>query len=235
MTRGPVRKAMILAAGRGKRMRPLTDSCPKPLLKIGETRLIEFHIQALKNAGIKELVINTAWLGGQIEETLGDGSQYGVKIEYSREGTALNTGGGIRRALPLLGHEPFILVNGDVWTDYPFENLMKQSVTEGGAHLVLVPNPEQHPEGDFHLSGGLISSQGEPKLTYSGIGLYDPTLFADLPEGEYPLAPILQQAMSESLISGESYSGHWYDVGRPERLKFVSELLERKALNTQES
>lgn len=217
-------KAMILAAGRGERMRPLTDTTPKPLLSAGGKALIEYHIEALARAGISELVINHAHLGQQIEQTLGDGERYGVSIQYSAEGQALETGGGIFKALPLLGKEPFIVVNGDVWTDFDFSHLRQQSVSL--AHLVLVDNPPHNPRGDFHLdSTHQVKTEGVPCLTYSGIGLYHPQLFAACDARAFPLAPLLRQAMAENKVSGEHYRGQWLDIGTPQRLQQLDQTL----------
>jgi MurNAc alpha-1-phosphate uridylyltransferase len=210
-------KAMILAAGRGDRMRPLTDHTPKPLLRAGGRALIEYPIEALCRAGIRELVINHAHLGGMLVEYLGDGRRYGVQIQYSAEPEgALETGGGIKRALPLLGNQPFLVVNGDVWTDYPYTQ------TELGtgrlAHLILVANPPHHPAGDFCLSDGEVHEGGGPRLTFSGLGLYHPDLFADTPDRRFPLAPLLRSAMRDGRVSGECYRGKWLDIGTPQRL-----------------
>ncbi|MFN3712521.1 MAG: N-acetylmuramate alpha-1-phosphate uridylyltransferase MurU [Alcanivoracaceae bacterium] len=209
-------KAMILAAGLGTRMRPLTDHTPKPLLKAAGKSLIEWHIDRLKAAGFIELVINTAWLGEQMEAALGDGSRYGVSIVWSREGTPLETAGGIRRALPLLGDAPFAVINGDIWTDYDFCRLPEPA---GLAHLVLVDNPEHHPKGDFGLdSAGRVRDNGAPTLTFSGIGVYRPELFRELPDGEAKLAPLLRTAMAQDAVSGEHFTGDWWDIGTPQRL-----------------
>lgn len=219
-------KAMILAAGRGERMRPLTDTTPKPLLMAGGKRLIEYHIEALATAGITELVINHAHLGEQIEQALGSGERYGVAIQYSAEGQgqALETGGGIYKALPLLGDEPFLVVNGDVWTDYPFKSLLECEVEL--AHLVLVDNPPHNNEGDFYLQAdGRISSDGSPRLTFSGIGIYHPQLFAGCQPGAFPLAPLLRSAMAAGRVSGEHYRGQWLDIGTPQRLQDLDQAL----------
>lgn len=216
-------KAMILAAGRGERMRPLTDHTPKPLLQVGGRRLIEYHIQNLASAGIKELIINHAHLGDQIENFLGDGSRYGVTIRYSVEEQALETGGGIFNALPLLGDAAFVVVNGDVWTDYSFDNL--PSVIEGLAHLVLVDNPEHHSQGDFCLQNGRVLNDAEPRLTFSGISILSPRLFNDCVQGAFPLAPLLRQAMQTGGVTGEHYGGEWCDVGTPERLTLLNQKL----------
>ncbi|MDH5258312.1 MAG: nucleotidyltransferase family protein [Gammaproteobacteria bacterium] len=216
-------KAMILAAGRGERMRPLTDSCPKPLLQVGEQKLIEYHIRNLVQAGIKEIVINHAYLGDQIEDYLGDGSRYDAEIFYSAEDEALETGGGIFKALPLLGNELFVLVNGDVWTDYDFSQL--PSKIAGLAHLVMISNPEHNINGDFSLENDLLTQSEKNKLTYSGIGVYHPRLFKDCIAGKFPLAPLLKMAMNEKQITGEYYSGKWVDVGTPERLNELDKTL----------
>lgn len=216
-------KAMILAAGRGERMRPLTDETPKPLLKAGGKRLIEYHLQGLAQAGFHDIVINHAHLGEQIEQVLGDGSRYGVRITYSVEGQALETGGGIFKALPLLGDAPFLVVNGDVWCDYPFARLREHSVEL--AHLVLVDNPPQHPQGDFVLTHGKVHDKEGERLTFSGIGVYHPSLFAGCEAGAFPLAPLLRRAMAANAVSGEHYRGRWFDIGTPERLQQLDRLL----------
>lgn len=219
-------KAIILAAGRGERMRPLTDDTPKPLLKVNDKALIEYHLQNLQLAGIKQVVINHAWLGTQIETALGDGSRYGVQIQYSPEGEqALETGGGLFNALPLLGDAPFIAINGDIWSDYPLQNLPPEP--PGLAHLVLIDNPPQHLLGDFALHGDRLLSEGEDKLTFSGIGVYRPELLAGQQAGVFPLAPILREAMARREICGEHYSGRWFDIGTPERLAELDQLLRK--------
>ncbi len=218
-------KAMILAAGEGRRMQPLTLSTPKPLLCVHGIPLIEHHIRRLVAAGITEIVINTAYLGAKIHAALGSGAHLGATICYSHEGAAgLETAGGIRRALPLLGHNPFILVNADIYTDYPFERLITPSSAQ--AHLVMVNNPPQHPQGDFRLEYGLIRNLSEaahghhpaPTLTYAGIARFHPHFFHDTPPGKHPLAPLLRQAADLGQISGEHYLGTWHDIGTPERL-----------------
>ncbi|WP_339515654.1 N-acetylmuramate alpha-1-phosphate uridylyltransferase MurU [Pseudomonas sp. RL_15y_Pfl2_60] len=221
-------KAMILAAGKGERMRPLTLHTPKPLVRAAGVPLIEYHINALASAGFTELVINHAWLGQQIEDYLGDGSRFGVSIRYSAEGEPLETGGGIFRALPLLGDEPFLVVNGDVFTDYSFANL--QQPLSGLAHLVLVDNPAHHTQGDFSLQQGMVRDGAidQPCLTYSGIALLSPQLFAGCEPGAFKLAPLLREAMGRGLVSGEHFSGHWIDVGTHERLADVEQLLARE-------
>lgn len=210
-------KAMILAAGKGERMRPLTLHTPKPLLSAGGKPLIVHHIEKLAQAGFKQLVINHAWLGEQIEQALGDGKQFGVQIVYSAEPEPLETGGGIFRALSLLGSEPFALVNGDIWTDYDFARLPRS--LSGQAHLVLVDNPEHHPQGDFVLERGQVGKGEGRCLTFAGISVLDPRLFAGCQPGAFRLAPLLQQAMQAGEVSGEHYGGRWLDVGTPERLQ----------------
>lgn len=205
-------------------MRPLTDKIPKPLLPVGDEPLIVHHIRRLACAGIHELVINHAHLGEQIEHFLGDGRQYDVSIQYSREGQgqALETGGGIFKALPLLGDGPFLVINGDVWSDFDYATL--DLASDKLAHLVLVDNPPHHPSGDFALVDGLVRQHGANKLTFSGIGVYRAELFAGCQPGAFPLAPLLRQAMSRQLVSGEHYRGVWIDVGTRERLQQVSQL-----------
>ncbi|OOZ37133.1 N-acetylmuramate alpha-1-phosphate uridylyltransferase MurU [Solemya velesiana gill symbiont] len=218
------KKAMILAAGRGERMRPLTDRTPKPLLEVAGKPLIHYHIEALLEAGIRELVINHAHLGDQIEDCLGDGSRFGVAIEYSEEPAgALETGGGIFNALPLLGEDPFLVVNGDVWSDYDFK---RARCPEGRlAHLVLIDNPPHHPEGDFALDGEDVSESANIRLTFSGIGVYRRGLFDGCSAGKFSLAPLLREAMAAGKVSGEYFQGAWVDVGTPERLDEVDRLL----------
>jgi MurNAc alpha-1-phosphate uridylyltransferase len=217
-------KAMILAAGRGERMRPLTDTTPKPLLRIGGQTMIERHVHALARVGITELVINYAHLGEQIEKALGDGNAYGVDIRYSPETDgALETGGGIFNALPLLGSDPFLVVNSDIWTDFAFQRL--PSHPDGLAHLVMVNNPEHHTQGDFSLSGGVLSPKGPAMLTFSGIGVYRPELFSECTGGAFPLAPLLRRAMDAGQVSGEYYGGSWFDIGTPERLDAVNRVV----------
>jgi MurNAc alpha-1-phosphate uridylyltransferase len=223
-------KAMILAAGRGERMRPLTDHTPKPLLQAGGKPLVVHHIERLAAAGFRELVINHAHLGERIEAALGDGARFGVRIRYSAEGKALETGGGIYRALPLLGPGPFLVVNGDVWTDIDFARLR---LAEGLlAHLVLVDNPPHHPRGDFVLADGLVLAEGEPRYTFSGIGLYHPDLFRDSAPGAFPLAPLLRSAMARGLVTGERHGGIWLDIGTPERLADLDRMLAARPAQT---
>lgn len=214
-------KAMILAAGRGERLRPLTDTTPKPLLEVRGKPLLQWHIERLRDAGFTRLVINTSWLAEKIHAWVGDGSQFGVHVQVSHEGpTPLETGGGILKAMPLLGKEPFLVVNGDIYTDFPFENLKHSLKHEDFAHLVMVPNPPHHPQGDFHLSPlGRLRTRGKPKLTYSGIGVYRPDFFRDCREEKFPLLPWLKSAMQMEALSGEEYRGEWRDVGTPESLQ----------------
>ncbi|HID98870.1 MAG TPA: nucleotidyltransferase family protein [Thiotrichaceae bacterium] len=217
-------RAMILAAGRGERMRPLTDTIPKPLLKVAGQCLIEYHIQHLVAAGFTDIVINHAHLGEQIERTLGNGQRYGAQIQYSPEGTqALETGGGIFNALPLLGNAPFLVVNGDIWCDYPFEQL--PPTLAGLAHLILVNNPVHNPQGDFCLKQQHVSQYGDSRLTFSGIGVYHPTLFNHCTKGRFSLVPLLIKAMQAGQVSGEHYKGLWIDVGTPERLQQLEQLI----------
>ncbi|MDH5632196.1 MAG: nucleotidyltransferase family protein [Gammaproteobacteria bacterium] len=215
-------KAMILAAGRGERMRPLTDHTPKPLLEVGKYSLIEHLVRSLVESGFVRLIVNHAHLGNQIEARLGTGAQFGATIEYSAEGeTGLETGGGIYKALPLLGDAPFLVVNGDIWTDYPFSR-MHNMVPAGMAHLVMVDNPPQHPAGDFVLhDNSAISNDLDGRLTYSGIGVYRPEMFAGCQPGKFPLAPILRKLADESRLTGEYFPGNWSDVGTPERLQVL--------------
>ena len=223
-------KAMILAAGRGERLRPITDTTPKPLLRAGKHRLIEYHLLALKEADITDVVINLAWLGDQIESELGDGRHYGVRIRYSHEtDQALETGGGIFKALSLLSSDddaPFIVTNADVWTDYDYASLPCE--LSGLAHLVMVDNPSQHPEGDFVLSDGLLRNTENTKLTFSGIGVYSPALFSGMTEKIFPLAPLLRKQMDKGKVSGEHYHGKWFDIGTVERLSLLDASLKGK-------
>ena len=224
-------KAMILAAGLGNRMRPLTLHTPKPLLEVGEKPLIVWHIEKLQKIGVTEIVINTAWLGEKLANALGDGSQFGVKILWSHEGEGLETAGGIINALPLLGDEPFILVNGDVWTTMDFASLLDVQLGEQQAHLVLVENPPQHLKGDFILSNGLAytfeQEQLGEALTYSGIAVLHPRMFVGLENGKRPLAPLLKQAMQQQQVSAEKLQGIWVDVGTPERLEQLDQQIKQ--------
>ncbi|MFY9261981.1 MAG: nucleotidyltransferase family protein [Gallionella sp.] len=218
-------KAMILAAGRGERMRPLTDHTPKPLLLVRGKPLIAWHIQNLVAAGFTELVINHAHLGAQLEAALGDGTQFGAQIRYSPESVALETAGGIANALPLLGSAPFVVVNGDIFCDYDFAQLREVNLQDDSAHLVLVNNPEHHPSGDFYLlNQRVIETADTAKLTFSGIGLYHPSLFHGLTRGQpAPLAPLLRAAITRGEIRGAQHRGQWIDVGTPARLTALNE------------
>lgn len=229
-------KVMILAAGRGERMRPLTDHTPKPLLMVAGKPLIVWHIERLAQAGLCDLVINHAHLGRQIETTLGDGSQLGVRIRYSPENPALETAGGIANALHLLGDAPFAVINGDIYCDYDLAQLPRHAAalanTGDLAHLVLVDNPPQHPHGDFCLAQQRIiprSSIPDPQsaiLTFSGIGVYQPALFQSIQRGTAaPLAPLLRTSIAQGSVSGEHHNGLWVDVGTPQRLQELDKLL----------
>lgn len=221
-------RAMILAAGRGERMRPLTDRLPKPLLPVAGKPLIVHHLEALAAAGVVDVVINHAWLGQLIEQQLGDGQQFGVRIQYSAEGaTGLETAGGIKKALPLLGSEPFIVINGDVLSTFNPRELIATGLTQGAlAHLVLVPNPPQHPAGDFAFAANSpwLNSTGTEQFTFSGIALYHPDFFSEVPVGPQKLAPFLRQAMARQQVSGELFRGYWADIGTPERLQQADEV-----------
>lgn len=210
-------KAMILAAGRGERLRPLTDALPKPLLVARGRPLIEHHIAVLARAGITELVVNLGWLGERIRAHLGDGCRLGVHVAYSEEGyPALETGGGIHRALPLLGPDPFWVVNGDVYCDFPFGGrILPAGVL---AHLILVPNPAHHPDGDFVLADGRVGNGPEGRLTYAGLAVLDPRLFAGCAPGRFVLAPLLRAAADRGEVTGELFTGFWSDIGTVQRL-----------------
>lgn len=222
--------AMILAAGRGERMRPLTDHTPKPLLLVGGKPLIVWHIERLARAGITDLVINHAHLGAQIEAALDDGSRYGVHIRYSPEHpSALETAGGVAQALHLLGDEPFAVINGDIYCDYDFTHLPARAaalqINGDAVHLVLINNPAHHPDGDFGLQHGRVTDE-IPKLTFSGIGVYQPALFAHIARGsKAPLAPLLRAQIALGKVSGEHYCGRWVDVGTPQRLEQLDKAL----------
>lgn len=208
-------KAMILAAGKGERLRPLTDTIPKPLIEVAGKPLIVHHLERLRDAGYTHILINTSWLADKIQGYLGDGSRHGVHIQYSYEGLEpLETGGGIFKALPQLGREPFLVVNGDIYTDFPFETLKHRLKQDNLAHLVMVTNPAHHPAGDFHLTTtGHLRPEGEPKLTYSGIGVYKADFFQDCRAGKFPLLPLMKSAMAVEALSGEFYARLWDDVG----------------------
>lgn len=223
-------RAMILAAGRGERMRPLTDHTPKPLLPIAGKPLIVWHLERLAAAGFTDVVINHAWLGEQIVAALGDGQRYGLQLHYSPESPALETAGGIAQALPLLGPDPFLVINGDIWCDWdPAQaRTLARHLPASGAWLLLVDNPPQHPGGDFTLlANGQVQDSSGVKLTFSGIGIYDPDLFAGISPGTAaPLAPLLRAAMAHERVCGAHYRGHWTDVGTPERLAALAQSLQ---------
>jgi MurNAc alpha-1-phosphate uridylyltransferase len=223
-------KALIFAAGKGERMRPLTDRTPKPLLTVGGKPLIVWHVEKFAALGVRDIVVNTSWLAEQFQPALGDGTRWGVRLHYSYEGPEpLETGGGMLKALDILGAQAFLAVNGDIWTDYDFAKLPGEP--DALAHLVLVNNPPQHPRGDFSLAGdGRVLADGDSRLTFAGIGVYRPsllddwksvignTLGADQIPPRFKLAPLLSAAMDRGLISGEHHRGSWTDVGTPERL-----------------
>ncbi|EXB46878.1 mobA-like NTP transferase domain protein [Acinetobacter baumannii 146457] len=226
-------KAMILAAGLGNRMRPLTLHTPKPLLEVGGKPLIVWHIEKLQKIGVTEIVINTAWLGDKLVAALGDGSQFGVTILWSHEGEGLETAGGIINALPLLGDEPFILVNGDVWTTMDFSTLLNVQLEDKQAHLVLVETPPQHLKGDFILANDLAytfeQEQLGEALTYSGVAVLAPHMFIGLEHGKRPLAPLLKEAMQQQQVSAEKMQAVWVDVGTPERLEQLDQQIKQGA------
>ncbi|WP_373002750.1 N-acetylmuramate alpha-1-phosphate uridylyltransferase MurU [Sulfurimonas sp.] len=215
-------KAMILAAGRGERMRPLTDTLPKPLLEVRGKPLIVWHLQKLAQNGFRDIVINIAHLGYKIPEALGDGSKYGVNITYSDEQDegALESAGGIVKALALLGNEPFLVVNGDVFCDYDFD--ADFDLGENLAHLILVPNPEHNLDGDFGLNGTSVLNEDQIKYTFSGIGYYNPKLFSELEYGKSALAPLLREKIKNKKVTGELYKNMWHDIGTPQRLKDIN-------------
>ncbi|GAB2180150.1 nucleotidyltransferase family protein [Denitratisoma sp. agr-D3] len=220
-------KAMVLAAGRGERMRPLTDHTPKPLLAVGGKPLIVWHLERLAAAGFKEVVINHAHLGQQIEDALGNGSQFGLALHYSAEPPgALETAGGIVQALPLLGDAPFLVINGDIFCDWDVGAAQTVLAGDDLAHLVLVSNPDHHPGGDFALRHGRVEDGDGPRLTFAGIGVYRPSLFAGLVAGQpAKLAPLLRAAMKAGKVSGQWHPGRWVDVGTPQRLDDLDRLL----------
>jgi len=212
-----IERALIFAAGRGERMRPLSDVTPKPLLQVGGKRLIEWHIEALAAAGVRRVVINTSHLAEQFPTALGDGARWNLRIDYSFEGPEpLETGGGMQNALPLLGGDPFIAVNGDIRCDFDFSTLPHEP--DGLAHLVVINNPSHHPNGDFVLRGGRLLDENESRLTFAGIGVYRPELLGVHGPGKYSIVPILCAAMREGRVSGEYFHGFWSDVGTPQRL-----------------
>ncbi|HEV2270312.1 MAG TPA: nucleotidyltransferase family protein [Steroidobacteraceae bacterium] len=214
---------MLLAAGRGERLRPITDTVPKPLVEVAGKPLIIYHLEALARAGVTDVVVNLSWLGERIRSALGDGSRYGVRIAYSEEGPVpLETGGGIHRALPLLGPAPFLVVNSDVWTDVDFSRLL--TLEEGSdARLLLAPNPLHHPRGDFGLEGDFVVARDAERnsFTYTGIGVYRPELFEGCTAGKFPLLPLLQRAIAARRLRGDVYRGEWLDIGSPDRLAWL--------------
>jgi len=217
---------MLLAAGRGERMRPLTDSIPKALAVVGGKPLIQYHIERMAAAGIERIVINLAWLGDQIRDALGDGAKFGVAISYSDEGDeALETGGGIFQALPLLGSGPFWSVSADLWTDFEFVDAEKRLASADLAHLVMVPNPDFHPTGDFCLSGSRILDSNGVRLTYGNVGLLRPELFDGCRPGRYSVVPLLKAAMSRGRVSGELFRGTWHNVGNLQQLRYLDDFL----------
>lgn len=216
-------KAMILAAGRGERMRPLTDSVPKPLLRVGGKPLIVHHLEKLQAAGISEVVINHAWLGDKLVAALGDGSDFGVQIAWSAEAAALETAGGIVQALPLLGDGPFLVINGDTWLGLDYAPLVSQALGDDLAHLWLVANPPQHPDGDFSLEGDRVLDR--PGLTFSGVGLYHGAAFSALTQGSRKLAPLLRDWMAQGRVGGSQLIGDWRDIGTVARLRALDDEL----------
>jgi N-acetyl-alpha-D-muramate 1-phosphate uridylyltransferase len=218
---------MILAAGRGERMRPLTDVTPKPLLRAGGRPLIEYHIAALVAAGVTEIVVNVAWLGDAIRTAVGDGSRFGAKIYYSDEGDhALETGGGIFRALPLLGRDPFVVVSADIWCRFPWESLLRGLPQADLGHLVLVPNPEFHRSGDFSLEGDRVRPLAVESFTYGNIGVFSTELFAGCTGGAFKLAPLLFAAAERGRLSGELFNGEWHNIGSPAQLATLDQQLQ---------
>ena len=214
---------MILAAGRGERMRPLTDQVPKPLIQIGGRSLVHRHLEGLRAAGVRDFVINLGWLGEQLREALGDGAALGLRISYSEEGwPALESGGGLHHALPLLGDQPFLVVNGDIHADYPWPRLLHRAAempAEILAHLVMVPNPPHNPRGDFALDeDGKVRNDSKARLTFSGISIHRPEIFAGCQPGHFPMLPLWRAAADRGALSGEAFAGGWSDVGTPDRL-----------------
>ena len=215
---------MLLAAGRGERLRPITDSLPKPLVRVGGRPLIAWHLARLSRAGVREVVINLSWLGDQLRAALGDGGEFGVRISWSEEGPVpLETGGGILRALPLLAPGPFLVVSADIWTDIDFGRI--RIPDESRAHLVLIPNPPHHPRGDFGLEHGRVVDRENERLTYANVGIYRPELFEGFDCGRFPLLAALKRGMAAREVSGEIHRGAWYDAGTPERLAELEERL----------
>lgn len=216
-------RAMILAAGKGERMRPLTDKTPKPLLVVDGRPLLMHHLQALSMAGIKQVVINTWYLADQIKAALNNSENFGLQITCIHEPELLNTGGGIVNALPFLGAEPFLVISADVLSDFPLQNLPKNP--DGLAHLIMVDNPDYHREGDFGLEHGIISRQAIKKLTYANIGVFRPEFFVSAPQGAFPLGVLLREHIANNLISGEYYAGNWHNIGTPQDLELVNNII----------
>lgn len=211
-------KAMLLAAGRGERLRPITDTVPKPLVDIAGKPLIVYHLEALAAAGIREVIVNLSWLGGQIRSALGSGARYGVRITYSDEGPEpLETGGGIFQALPALGPDPFLVINADIWLDMDLRGYAPLA-DDADARIVLTSNPEHNPQGDFGLEEGRVVERASDRLTYAGVGLYRPEFFAGCRPGRFPLLPLLRRAIAAGRLRGERFDGPWFDAGSPERL-----------------
>ena len=222
-------KAMILAAGKGERMRPLTDQIPKPLLEVAGKPLIAWHLEKLAKANFEEVIINHAYLGEMIEAYVGDGSRWNLKIAYSREGSPLETAGGIKKALPLIGDQPFLVINADIYTDFNFATIKNRNLNDCKVHLVMVKNPKQHPDGYFFLQNNQIELKGKKRLTFSGIAIYQPKIFEDINiEPVAKLAPILKKLIGAKCISGEAHQGLWFDIGTPERLNEVNLFLKEE-------
>ena len=216
-------RAMIMAAGRGERLKPVTDSLPKALVEAGDTTLLERHLQRLALAGFRKCVINLGHLGEQIRERVGDGSRWNLQVQYSDEGDDLLETGGIAKALPLLGDAAFAVVNADIWSDFDFARLRNTKCDF--AHLVMVDNPAHNPEGDFELYSGLVRTGSTKKLTFSGIAVYHPRLFSEIPVRKFPLVPLLTQVMDTHYVTGEYFAGFWLDIGTEERLKSLRQKL----------
>ena len=224
-------RAMILAAGRGERMRPLTDTSPKPLLPAGGKPLIQYHIEALRAAGVRDIVINLAWQGAMLRAALRDGSRFDVQLHYTDEGSeALETGGGIFNALHLLGEEPFIVVSGDIWTDFPMQTLRARLTNQDVAHFVMAPNPDFHPRGDFVLTDGRVREGEGQRYTYANIAVLTREFFADCQPGKFPLVPVMRRWIREDRVSGELYEGEWRNVGTPAQLNELNEYLARRSV-----
>jgi MurNAc alpha-1-phosphate uridylyltransferase len=222
-------KAMILAAGRGERMRPLTDQTPKPLLEVAGKPLIFWHLEKLARANFEDVIINHAYLGEMIETYVGDGSKWNLKITYSREASPLETAGGIKKALPLIGDQPFLVINADIYTDFNYSTIKNRNLYDYKGHLIMVKNPKHHPEGDFFLKDNLIQLKGKERLTFSGIAIYQPKIFEDINlEPVVKLAPMLKKLIDSKSISGEAYRGLWFDIGTPERLNEVNLFLKEE-------